>query len=202
MSFPDAIPNEPIIQTRGMSAITRGQPLLKFCKQNHGTHGYHVDILNAMGWSLSHSGVWGQCLWFTNCMLIMILAKSSCYNPWLTHWLIINIYLTSWGRVMYICDDNLTIVGSDNGIIWTIARVVLIEPLRKNSYIFIEEYVFENTYCKLMFNSSRPQCVNRWTQSIYVDDFRAKQATIFTLWCSSGSYSWVYLKQHTSVCCL
>ena len=45
--------------------------------------------------------------------------------------------LTHRGRVTHICVGNLTIIGSDNGlppgrrqaIIWTNARILLIEPL-------------------------------------------------------------------------
>ena len=48
--------------------------------------------------------------------------------------------LAHWGRVTQICVDNLTIIGSDNGlspgqrqaIIWTNAEILLIEPLRTN----------------------------------------------------------------------
>ena len=48
--------------------------------------------------------------------------------------------LTHWGRVTHICVDNLTIIGSDNGlspgrrqaIIWTNAGILLIGPLRTN----------------------------------------------------------------------
>ena len=45
-----------------------------------------------------------------------------------------------WGRVMHICTSNLTIIGSDNGlwpdrhqaIIWTNARILLIQTLETN----------------------------------------------------------------------
>ena len=48
--------------------------------------------------------------------------------------------LTHWGRVTHICVDNLTIIGSDNGlspgqrqaIIWTNAVILLIGPLGTN----------------------------------------------------------------------
>ena len=55
--------------------------------------------------------------------------------------------LIHWGRVTHICVDNLTIIGSDNGlspgrhqaIIWTNAGILLIEPLGTNfSEILIE----------------------------------------------------------------
>ena len=49
--------------------------------------------------------------------------------------------LTHWGRVTHICIDNLTIIGSDNGlspgrrqaIIWTNAGILLIGPLGQTS---------------------------------------------------------------------
>ena len=48
--------------------------------------------------------------------------------------------LTHWGRVTHICVSNLTIIGSDNGlvptkpqaIIWTNAGILLIGPLGRN----------------------------------------------------------------------
>ena len=48
--------------------------------------------------------------------------------------------LTHWGRVTHICIDNLTIIGSDNGlspgrhqaIIWTNVVILLIGPLGTN----------------------------------------------------------------------
>ena len=48
--------------------------------------------------------------------------------------------LTHWGRVTHICVGNLTIIDSDHGlspgwrqaIIWTIAGILLIEPLGTN----------------------------------------------------------------------
>ena len=48
--------------------------------------------------------------------------------------------LTHWGRVTHICVGNLTIIGSDNGllpgwrqaIIWTNAGILLIGPLGTN----------------------------------------------------------------------
>ena len=48
--------------------------------------------------------------------------------------------LTHWGRVTHICVGKLTTIGSDNGlspvrrqgIIWTNAGILLIEPLETN----------------------------------------------------------------------
>ena len=59
--------------------------------------------------------------------------------------------LTHWGRVTHICDANLTIIGSDNGlspgrrqaIIWTNVGILLIGPLGTNfSEILIENNTF------------------------------------------------------------
>ena len=63
------------------------------------------------------------------------------------------------------CVGNLTIIGSDNGlspgqrqvIVWTNAGIFLIGPLLtnfnenfyRNSYIFIQENVFESVVCKI-----------------------------------------------------
>ena len=63
----------------------------------------------------------------------------------------VQIPLTHWGRVMYICVSKLTIIGSDNGllpgpfqaIIWTNVGILLIGPLGTNfSQILIEIYTF------------------------------------------------------------
>ena len=66
----------------------------------------------------------------------------------------------------HICVGKLTIIGSDNGlspgrrqaIIWTIARILLIGPLRTNvseilirtQNIFIQENAFENVVCEMV----------------------------------------------------
>ena len=72
--------------------------------------------------------------------------------------------LTHWGRVTHLCVRKLTIIGSDKGlppdrrqaIVWTNAGILLIRnatnkfqwnPMR-NSFIFIQENVFENVICK------------------------------------------------------
>ena len=75
------------------------------------------------------------------------------------------VNLTHWGRVTHICVSKLTIIGSDNGlspgrrqaIIWTNAGILLIGPLgtnfkwnfNRNSYIFIQENLFENVVWKI-----------------------------------------------------
>ena len=76
---------------------------------------------------------------------------------------------------MHICIDDLTIIGSDNGllpgqyqtIIWTKAGILLIGPLGinfseisiENSYIFIQENAFQKAVCKMAVILSQPQCV-------------------------------------------
>ena len=76
--------------------------------------------------------------------------------------------LTLWGRVTHICVDELTIIGSDNGlspgrhqaIIWTNAGVLLIGPLGTNfseavnaiETFFIQENAFENIVCEMASN--------------------------------------------------
>ena len=79
--------------------------------------------------------------------------------------------LTHWGRVTHICVGNLTIIGPDNGlspgwrqaIIWTNAGILLIGPLgtnlHRNSYIFIQENVFQIVVWKMAAILSWPQCV-------------------------------------------
>ena len=55
-------------------------------------------------------------------------------------WWVVLYSLTHWGRVMHICVNKLTIIGSDNGlppgwrqaIIWTNAVLLLIGPLGTN----------------------------------------------------------------------
>ena len=84
--------------------------------------------------------------------------------------------LTNWGRVTHICINELTIIGSDNGlspgrrqaIIWNNDGLLLIEPLgtklqwnfNQNSNIFIQENALEHVVCEIASILSRPQCVN------------------------------------------
>ena len=82
------------------------------------------------------------------------------------------LWLTHWGRVTHICVGYLAIMGSDNGlspgrrqaIIWTNAGILLIGPLGtnfseiyQNSYVIIQENVFENIVWKMAAMLSRPQ---------------------------------------------
>ena len=69
---------------------------------------------------------------------------------------------THWGRVMHICINKLTIIGSDNGlspgrrqaIIWTNAGISLIGPLGTNfSEILIGIFIFYTTFGPLQLDS-------------------------------------------------
>ena len=88
----------------------------------------------------------------------------------------------------HICVGKLTIIGSDNGlsperrqaIIWTNAGILLIGPLGTNFSeilieILIEEYMFENFVCEMLFISSRPHCVNVVPEGAYFDDLMQKR---------------------------
>ena len=77
--------------------------------------------------------------------------------------------LTHWVRVTHICVDNLTIIGSDNGlspgrrqaIIWTNVGILLVEPLGTNfSEILIEVITFQSKmHFKMSSGNWRPLCL-------------------------------------------
>ena len=82
--------------------------------------------------------------------------------------------LTHWGRVKNICVSDLTIIGSDNGllpgrsqaIIWTNAGILLIRPLGTNfSDILIEIQIFSLKKMHLNSGIWRPfyLCLNALT---------------------------------------
>ena len=77
--------------------------------------------------------------------------------------------LTHWGRGTHICVNNLTIIGSDNGlspdrrqaIIWTNAGKVLIGPLGINfseNLIGIQTFSFYKMHLKMSSAKWRPFC--------------------------------------------
>ena len=81
-------------------------------------------------------------------------------------WYFLCSHLTHWGRVthIYICVNNLTIIGSDNGlspgrrqdIIWTNDGILLIWPLRTNfSEILGEIYAFSFKKMCLKMSSAK-----------------------------------------------
>ena len=78
--------------------------------------------------------------------------------------------LTHWGRVMHICVNKQTIIGSDNGllpvrrqaIIWTNARTLLIGPLGTNfSEILFEIYIssFKKMHLEILSGNCHPFCL-------------------------------------------
>ena len=98
-----------------------------------------------------------------------ITCMSQCMVPLvhnvLTHW-----GLTHWGWVTHICVNNLTNIGSDNGlspgrrqaIIWTNAGILLIGPLGTNSneiVIKIYTFSFKNIHLKMSSGKWWPFCL-------------------------------------------
>ena len=82
----------------------------------------------------------------------------------------VSVRLTHWGRVTHICVENLTTIGSDNGlspgrrqaIIWTNAGILLIGPSGINfNEIFIEilAFSFRKMHSKMLFGKWRPFCL-------------------------------------------
>ena len=78
--------------------------------------------------------------------------------------------LTHWGRVTHICVDNLTIIGSDNGlspgrrqaITWTNVGILLIGPLGTNfseMLIEIHTFSFKKIHLKMSSGKWRPFCL-------------------------------------------
>ena len=82
----------------------------------------------------------------------------------------LNIILTHWGRVTHICVNDLTIIGSDNGlspgrrqaIIRTNAGILLIRPLGTNFSEFLVEiliFSFKKMRLKVSSAKRRPFCL-------------------------------------------
>ena len=78
--------------------------------------------------------------------------------------------LNHWGRVIYICVSNLTIIGSDNGlspsrrqaIIWTSAGIFLIGPLgtKLNEILLrIQPISFKKMHLKMSSGKCRSFCL-------------------------------------------
>ena len=79
--------------------------------------------------------------------------------------------LTHWGRVIHICTSELTIIGSDNGllpdwcqaIIWTNAGKLLFGPPGTNfseMLIEIHTFSFEKMHVKMLSVKRRPFCLS------------------------------------------
>ena len=80
------------------------------------------------------------------------------------------MFLTHWGRVAHICVDNMTLIGSDNGlspgrrqaIIWTNAGILLFRPLGTNfNEILIGNQTrsFKKIHLKMSSAKWRPFCL-------------------------------------------
>ena len=78
--------------------------------------------------------------------------------------------LTQWGQVTHICVNELTIIGSDNGlsagqrqaIIWTKAGILLIRPLGTNFneiLIKIHIFSFKKIHLKMTSGKWSPFCL-------------------------------------------
>ena len=83
---------------------------------------------------------------------------------------IVGLYLTHWGRVTHICIGNLTIIGSDNGLLpgqreaitWTNVGILLIGPLGTNfseMWIEIHTFPFKKIHLKMPSGKWRPFCL-------------------------------------------
>ena len=83
---------------------------------------------------------------------------------------VLGMFLTHWGRVTHICVNNLTVIGSDNGlspgqhqaIIWTNDGILLIGPLGTNfSEVLIEIHTFslKKIHSKMSSGKWRPSCL-------------------------------------------
>ena len=84
--------------------------------------------------------------------------------------ILIDRFLTHWGRVTHICVGNLTIIGSDNGlspgrrqaITWTNVGILLIGPLGTNfseMLIKLQTFSFKKIYLKMSSGKWRPFCL-------------------------------------------
>ena len=89
-------------------------------------------------------------------------------------------HITHWGQVTHICVSKLTIIGSDNGlspgrrqaIIWSSARILLIEPLGTNFSeisIAIQTFSFKKMHLNMSSAKWRPFCFGL---HVLMDEFR------------------------------
>ena len=128
---------------------------------------------------ISRSWVQGSRIWWVVCSLSCNQLKppiSHLVNLKITGYfrkkisLLPGVWLTHWGRVMYICVGKTTIIGSDDGlspgrrqaIIWTNAGILLIGTLGTNfSEILIEchSFSFKKMHMKMSSGKWRPSCL-------------------------------------------
>ena len=97
--------------------------------------------------------------------------------------------LTHWGWVTHICVGNLTIIGSDNGLLpgrrqaitWTNVGIVLIGPLGTNfseMLIEIHTFSFKKIHLKMLSGKRRPLCLGL---NVLREGVQAKLGTIICL---------------------
>ena len=99
-------------------------------------HTFRITSTSARSkWVYDHE--WSH---FRNIFSVFVcLVGVGCVTLFVIHW--VQCILTHWGRMMHICVSNLTIIGSDNGllpgqcqaIIWTNAGTLLIGPQEQTS---------------------------------------------------------------------
>ena len=108
----------------------------------------------------------GNKMWETFYPWCCCIKNVACY---LIILILVLLHLTHWGRVMHICISKLAIIAWTApshylNQCWTIVNWTLGNKLQwnlnRNSYIFIQENVFENVVWKIAAIFSQPWCVN------------------------------------------
>ena len=105
-----------------------------------------------------------------NYMPLFYMDVITCLCPYHSAGLAIFYYLTQLGRVTHVCLDNIAGIGPGNGlspgrrqaIIWTIAGISLILPLRTNfSEILIKilASIFTKMHLKVSSGKWQPFCL-------------------------------------------
>ena len=128
----------------------------------------HLKLLSAKMAAILSRGRWVNIdLMFVSHIFVVCNYAFMLQIQWFTH----------WDRVTHICVDNITIIGSDNGlspgrrqaIIWTNAAILLIRPLGTNfSEILIgnQTFSFKKIHLKMSSAKWRPFCLGlnvlRW----------------------------------------
>ena len=90
--------------------------------------------------------------------------------PNIVIWMSCYLFFTHWDRVMHICADKLTIIGSDNGLLpgrrrgitWTSAVILLIGRLGTNfseMLIGIQTFSFKKMRWKISSGKWQPFCL-------------------------------------------
>ena len=143
-----------------------------------------INCINAINWTIHSRKCISKCYW-------QIWVNNISYPSVLTH----------WDRVTHICVDNLTIIGSDNGlaparrqaIIWTRAGILSIANLGTNfSEILIEIHTFLSRKMHLKILPAK-----WWTfclgLNVLIVDITARPANQITYTCRRFPFSCWYL---------